>query len=239
MASTVRQNADTANEADRLAGKAAETAEVSSQDVLRTIELMQTIASSSIKINEFVEIIGSIAFQTNILALNASVEAARAGDQGRGFAVVANEVRSLAGRSSESAKEVREVVESITVQINNVAKQAKRSGQTINQTVESIHLTSNLMKEIAIATREQNNGIDQINTALTTMDSITQHNASLAEQTNAAAASLEAQAKQLAELVATFRTDDKKKMNHSYQQETKEARQAFPINIPKSSSVLV
>ncbi|KAA0014759.1 HAMP domain-containing protein [Billgrantia pellis] len=235
LASTVRQNTDTASEADRLSSNAADTAEAGSQDVLRTIELMRDIAVSSSKINEFVEVIDAISFQTNILALNASVEAARAGEQGRGFAVVANEVRSLASRSAASAKEIRAVVESTTVQIANGSEQATRSGKTITQTVESIRQVSNLMKEIAIATREQNSGIDQINTAITAMDSITQQNASLVEQTSAAAASLEIQAKQLTELVARFRTDDKEEIPHSSQRDVSEDRQLLFLTRSVSS----
>ncbi|MHB0776451.1 methyl-accepting chemotaxis protein [Halomonas sp. WWR20] len=208
MASAVRQNTDSAMEADRLSASASEAAEAGGADVQRTVELMQAIATSSRKINEVVEVIDSIAFQTNILALNASVEAARAGEQGRGFAVVASEVRSLASRSAESAKEIRTMIESTTSQIISGAEQAERSGQTISRTVESIRQVSKLMKEISTATREQNSGIEQINVALVQMDSVTQQNASLVGQTSTAAASLEDQAKHLAELIAAFRTDD-------------------------------
>jgi len=168
---------------------------------------MRDIAASSRKIQEIIGVIDSIAFQTNILALNASVEAARAGEQGRGFAVVASEVRLLASRSADSAKQIRTMIADTTSKIEIGAEQAERSGQTINETVDSIRQVSALMNEIATATREQNGGIDQINVAVRQMDSVTQQNASLVEQTSAAAASLEDQAKYLAKLITTFRVE--------------------------------
>ncbi|MGR2740166.1 methyl-accepting chemotaxis protein [Billgrantia sp. Q4P2] len=209
MASTVSKNTDTAIEADRLSASASQTAEAGGQEVERTVELMREIAESAKRINDIIGVIDSIAFQTNILALNASVEAARAGEQGRGFAVVASEVRSLASRSAESAKEIRGLIEATTSRITSGAEQAERSGQTINETVDSIRQVSALMAEISTATREQNSGIEQINTALNEMDSVTQQNASLVQQTSAAAASLEDQASRLAALIATFRVDER------------------------------
>lgn len=208
MTSTVRQNTEAATEANQLSVNASKSAEEGGEEVERTVLLMREIASSSRKINEVVEVIDSIAFQTNILALNASVEAARAGEQGRGFAVVASEVRSLASRSADSAKAIRAMIEETTTQIVNGAEQAERSGKTISETVDSIRHVSALMSEISSATHEQNSGIEQINVAITQMDSVTQQNASLVEQTSAAAASLEEQAKQLSELIATFRVND-------------------------------
>ncbi|MBZ9559123.1 HAMP domain-containing protein [Halomonas coralii] len=208
MASTVRQNTDSAQEADRLSGDAADAAEVGGVEVKRTTQLMEAIAESSRQVNAVVEIIDSIAFQTNILALNASVEAARAGEQGRGFAVVAQEVRSLASRSAESAKSIREMVETTVRDIAGGVEQAKRSGETIESSVAAIRQVSNLMKEISIATREQNSGIEQINIALTQLDSATQQNASLVDETSQAAASLKGQAETLAGMIAKFRTSD-------------------------------
>ncbi|WP_163576463.1 methyl-accepting chemotaxis protein [Halomonas faecis] len=209
MASTVRTNSETAQEADKLATSASQTAEAGGQEVERTVQVMREIAASANRVNEIIGVIDSIAFQTNILALNASVEAARAGEHGRGFAVVAEEVRKLASRSAESAKEIRGLIEATTSQVTSGAEQAERSGTTIGETVESIRQVTALMSEISTATREQNGGIEQINSALTEMDSVTQQNASLVQQTSAAAASLEEQAKHLAGLIATFRIDDR------------------------------
>jgi methyl-accepting chemotaxis protein len=208
MATTVSKNAETAQEADQLSVAASKSAESGGEEVERTVQLMREIATSANQVNDIIGVIDSIAFQTNILALNASVEAARAGEQGRGFAVVASEVRSLATRSADSAKEIRSLIEQTTTKINGGAEQAERSGQTMHQTVDAIHQVTTLMGEISTATREQNSGIEQINAALTEMDSVTQQNAALVQQTSSSASALEGQARQLAELMATFRIDE-------------------------------
>ncbi|CEP35224.1 MULTISPECIES: methyl-accepting chemotaxis protein [Halomonadaceae] len=208
MSTTVSKNAETAQEADQLSVAASQSAESGGEEVERTVQLMREIAASASQVNDIIGVIDSIAFQTNILALNASVEAARAGEQGRGFAVVASEVRTLATRSADSAKEIRSLIEQTTTKINGGAEQAERSGQTIHQTVDAIRQVTTLMSEISTATREQNSGIEQINAALTEMDSVTQQNAALVQQTSTAASSLEEQARELADLMATFRIDE-------------------------------
>lgn len=208
MSTTVSKNAETAQEADHLSVTASQSAETGGEEVERTVQLMREIAASATQVNDIIGVIDSIAFQTNILALNASVEAARAGEQGRGFAVVASEVRLLATRSADSAKEIRSLIEQTTTKINGGAEQAERSGQTIHQTVDAIRQVTTMMGEISTATREQNSGIEQINAALTEMDSVTQQNAALVQQTSAAATSLEHQARELADLMATFRIDE-------------------------------
>ncbi|SFP43779.1 methyl-accepting chemotaxis protein [Geopseudomonas sagittaria] len=204
----VQQNSESTEQANRLAAAAARTAESGGRDVEQSIQLMQEIAASSQKINDIITVIDSIAFQTNILALNASVEAARAGDQGRGFAVVAAEVRMLASRSAASANEIRTLIEETGSKINHGVRQAEHSGQTIRETVASIGQLSTLMQEIASATREQSAGIGQINSAINQLDSTTQQNATLVEQSRAAVAALENQAGRMKELVATFKTTD-------------------------------
>ena len=205
MSTTVSKNAEAAQKADQLSITASQSAESGGAEVELTVKLMREIAASAGQVNDIIGVIDSIAFQTNILALNASVEAARAGDQGRGFAVVASEVRSLATRSADSAKEIRSLIEQTTTKINDGAEQADRSGHTIHQTVNAIRQVSTLMGEISTATREQNSGIEQINAALNEMDSVTQQNTSLVQQTSMAASSLEVQARDLASLIATFR----------------------------------
>ncbi|WP_249975851.1 methyl-accepting chemotaxis protein [Vreelandella olivaria] len=208
MATTVSKNAEIAQQADQLSVAASQSAEISGEEVERTVTLMREISTSADRVNDIIGVIDSIAFQTNILALNASVEAARAGEQGRGFAVVASEVRLLATRSAESAREIRGLIEQTTSKISSGAEQAERSGSTITQTVDAIRQVTTLMGEISTATQEQTSGIDQINAALTEMDSVTQQNAALVQQTSAAAGALESQARQLADLMATFRLDE-------------------------------
>ncbi len=168
---------------------------------------MRALADSSQRINDIIRVIDCIAFQTNILALNASVEAARAGEQGRGFAVVAQEVRSLASRSAASAQEIRALIEDIGERIQQGTRQAENSGRTIGEAVAAIHQLAGLMQEISAATGEQRSGFAQINGAIGQLDGTTQHNASLVEQSRAAAAALEEQAERMQQQVAAFKID--------------------------------
>lgn len=205
LTATVKQNADNARQASSLANDASGTA-TRGGDVMRQVTAkMQGITESSKQVADITGMIDSIAFQTNILALNASVEAARAGEKGRGFAVVASEVRLLASRAGDSAGEIRALLESTGAQITTCADQTQRSGETLNGTVESIKKLADLMRGVASATTEQIGGIQQISTAVTQMDAVTQQNAALVQQSSSAAGSLEDQASHLKSLVTSFR----------------------------------
>lgn len=208
MTATVRQNSDSTKEADTLANNASQQMRNSGEEVSRSVELMREVTAASLSMNKIVEAIDAIAFQTNILALNASVEAARAGDKGRGFAVVATEVRALASRSAASASEIRTMLDDTRSKINQCSDQAERGATTISETAGVIQRLAMLMAEVSSATREQSSGIEQINTAITEMDSTTQQNSTLVQQSTNAAFSLEGQAGRLRELVAAFQIDD-------------------------------
>ncbi|WP_199173200.1 methyl-accepting chemotaxis protein [Pollutimonas subterranea] len=205
LAATVKQNTDHARQATALADTASDVAHRGGQAVAGVVETMQRISASSGKIGEIVGVIDSIAFQTNILALNAAVEAARAGEQGRGFAVVAAEVRSLAQRSAEAAKEIKKLIENSLSEIDDGAGQVEGAGRTMEELLSSVGRVTQIMKEIASASEEQSMGIDQVNLAVSQMDEVTQQNAALVEQAAAAAGSLQDQARYLANSVAIFK----------------------------------
>ncbi len=201
---TVRQNADNARQANALATRASGMAEVGNDSVSSMVQTIRNISSSSKQISEITAVIEGIAFQTNILALNAAVEAARAGEQGRGFAVVASEVRGLAQRSATAAREIKELIVSSVVAIQDSAKQADDVGEAMAEVKTAIKQVAGIVAEIAAASDEQSRGIDEVNQAVNQMDRFTQQNAALVEQAAAAARSLEEQAMQLKQAVAVF-----------------------------------
>jgi len=204
LTTTVKQNADNAQQANKLAGSASEIATRGGQVVSEVVTTMDGIAQSSRKISDIIGVIDEIAFQTNILALNAAVEAARAGEQGRGFAVVAAEVRSLAQRSANAAKEIKALISDSVEKVGNGSKLVASAGQTMDEIVNSVRRVTDIMAEISAASQEQSGGLDQVNTAVAQMDKITQQNAALVEEAAAAAKSMESQADTLTQLVATF-----------------------------------
>ncbi|WP_054516769.1 methyl-accepting chemotaxis protein, partial [Achromobacter xylosoxidans] len=198
LASTVKQNADNARQANQLAASASDVAERGGSAVAEVVNTMQGISASSRKISEIVSVIDGIAFQTNILALNAAVEAARAGEQGKGFAVVAGEVRSLAQRSAQAAKEIKGLIEDSVSKVGAGSQQVERAGATMQEIVASVKRVTDIMGEISAASEEQSSGIDQVNRAVSQMDEVTQQNAALVEEAAAAAGSLQEQAQRLA-----------------------------------------
>jgi methyl-accepting chemotaxis protein-2 (aspartate sensor receptor) len=208
LASTVKQNADNARQANQLAASASDVAERGGSAVAEVVNTMQGISGSSRKISEIVSVIDGIAFQTNILALNAAVEAARAGEQGKGFAVVAGEVRSLAQRSAQAAKEIKSLIEDSVSKVGAGSQQVERAGSTMQEIVASVKRVTDIMGEISAASEEQSSGIDQVNRAVSQMDEVTQQNAALVEEAAAAAGSLQEQAQRLAEAVSVFKINE-------------------------------
>jgi len=205
LTSTVRQNADNARQANQLAVSASEVAVRGGDVVGRVVETMDSINASARKIVDIISVIDGIAFQTNILALNAAVEAARAGEQGRGFAVVASEVRNLAQRSAAAAKEIKVLIGDSVDKVGVGSKLVGEAGTTMAEVVQSIHRVTDIMGEITTASVEQSAGIEQVNSAIADMDSVTQQNAALVEEAAAAAASLREQAAALAGVVSVFK----------------------------------
>ncbi len=206
LTSTVRLNADNALQASHLAASASANARKGGEIVSEVVSTMNGIATSSKKITEIISVINGIAFQTNILALNAAVEAARAGEQGRGFAVVAGEVRTLAQRSADAAKEIESLINDSVARIGAGTDLVNKAGDSMGDIVQSVTHVSQIIDEISTSSSEQSKGIEQIGKAVTEMDSTTQQNASLVQESSAAAISLEHQAKKLSEMVAIFKT---------------------------------
>lgn len=205
LTATVKQNADNARQASQLAQNASDTARHGGKVVDGVVKTMHEIADSSKKIADIITVIDGIAFQTNILALNAAVEAARAGEQGRGFAVVAGEVRNLASRSAEAAKEIKALISDSVARVDTGSVLVESAGETMTNIVNAVTRVTDIMGEIASASDEQSRGIDQVALAVSEMDRVTQQNASLVQESAAAAAALEEQASRLTMAVSAFR----------------------------------
>ncbi len=207
LTGTVRHSADSAAQANQLAASAAEVAQRGGQVVAQVVSTMDEINGASKKIADIIGTIDGIAFQTNILALNAAVEAARAGEQGRGFAVVAGEVRALAQRSANAAREIKGLIGASVEKVDAGSRLVGDAGSTMGEIVASVQRVSDIIGEISAATSEQSTGIGQVNTAVNHLDQMTQQNAALVEESAAAAESLKEQAARLAQLVGSFRLD--------------------------------
>ncbi|NWJ39376.1 MAG: MCP four helix bundle domain-containing protein [Geothrix sp.] len=206
ITSNVNQTADNARSANTESAKARQVAQDGGAAVTQVIAAMEAINQSSAKINEIIGVVDEIAFQTNLLALNAAVEAARAGEQGRGFAVVAAEVRNLAKRSADAAKEIKGLIRESVAKSEDGNRVAAHAGETIQGVVANVQRVTSLVGEIANATQEQSTGLNEINKAVVQMDEVTQQNAALVEESAAAAESLDAQAHALTEIVGRFKT---------------------------------
>ncbi|MBK7985042.1 MAG: HAMP domain-containing protein [Candidatus Competibacteraceae bacterium] len=207
LTGTVKQSAENAGQANQLASAARAQAEQGGQVVEQAVAAMGAIHHSSKQIADIIGVIDEIAFQTNLLALNAAVEAARAGEQGRGFAVVAGEVRKLAQRSADAAKEIKALITDSVTKVEDGGALVERSGKTLQEIVTAIKKVSDIVAEMAAASREQASGIEQVNKAILQMDQTTQQNAALVEQTAAASHAMGEQAQQLQQLMAFFKLD--------------------------------
>ncbi len=205
LTSTVKQNAENAKQANQLAVSASDVAVKGGDVVKQVVTTMTGISESSKKIADIIGTIDGIAFQTNILALNAAVEAARAGEQGRGFAVVATEVRNLAQRSANAAKEIKALIEDSVGRVDVGSQLVDEAGKTMEEIVNSVKRVTDIMAEITAASQEQSSGIEQVNQAITQMDEVTQQNAALVEEAAAAAESMQEQAGNLVQSVSQFK----------------------------------
>jgi methyl-accepting chemotaxis protein len=203
--SAVQKNAESARQANQLAMNVSNVATHGGEVVAEVVQTMRGINASSHKISEIISVIDGIAFQTNILALNAAVEAARAGEQGRGFAVVATEVRSLAGRSANAAKEIKSLISASVERVDQGTALVDQAGSTMQQVVSSVRELTDIMGAISAASGEQSSGVSQVLEAISQMDQVTQQNAALVEEMAAAAESLNAQAQDLVHTVAVFK----------------------------------
>jgi methyl-accepting chemotaxis protein len=205
LTGTVRHSAESARTANQLAASAASVAQRGGSVVAEVVTTMNDISASARQIADIIGVIDGIAFQTNILALNASVEAARAGEQGRGFSVVASEVRALAQRSAEAAKQIKTLIGTSVERVESGSRLVDEAGATMNEIVASVKRVTDVIAEITAAASEQSQGLGQVNTAMSQLELMTQQNAALVEQSAAASASLRDQSARLVGAVAAFR----------------------------------
>ena len=208
LTATVKQNSENARQANTFALAASEVANKGGTVVGQVVDTMAAIHTSSQKVSDIIGVIDGIAFQTNILALNAAVEAARAGEQGRGFAVVASEVRNLAQRSAGAAKEIKTLIDDSVGKVDEGSRLVNDAGTTMREVVDRVRQMTGIIGEISNASDEQTSGIEQVNTAVSQMDEVTQQNAALVEESAAASQAMQDQAARLAELVLRFKLDD-------------------------------
>jgi len=201
----VQQSAESSRQASALAGSASQVAEQGGQVVSRVVSTMEEIRTASRKIGDITGVIDGIAFQTNILALNAAVEAARAGEQGRGFAVVAGEVRNLAQRAAQAAREIKTLIGASEAKVESGSELVQQAGSTMSEVVVSVQRVAHIVADITQATSDQSGGLSEVNSAVAQLDQVTQQNAALVEESAAAAQSMQTQAEQLEQLVRKFR----------------------------------
>jgi len=233
LTGTVGQTADSARTANQLASSAAQAAQRGGEVVSQVVASMQDISTSSRKIGEIIGVIDSIAFQTNILALNAAVEAARAGEQGRGFAVVAGEVRSLAQRSANAAKEIKTLIGASVEKVESGSRLVEDAGSTMSEIVAGVQRVTDIIGEITAASTEQSTELGQVSQAVSQLDQMTQQNAALVEQSAAAAESLKDQAQRMADLVAVFQVRGDAQGASSYRHAPAAVTRAAPAAIKK------
>jgi methyl-accepting chemotaxis protein len=237
LTTTVKQNADNARQANQLVVSASDFATKGGDVVGHVVDTMGSIKESSRKIVDIIGVIDGIAFQTNILALNAAVEAARAGEQGRGFAVVAAEVRNLAQRSANAAKEIKSLISDSVEKVDAGGKLVDEAGKTMEEIVTSVKHVADIMGEITAASQEQSSGIEEVNRAIAQMDEMTQQNAALVEEAAAAAESMQEQAAALAQAVAVFKLGAAEQaMQLQVRQPVQEAPRMTMANRPQSTA---
>jgi len=236
ITSTVGHSAESAQQANQLAQATADVARRGEASMSQVERTMNDINASAAKIGEIITMIDSIAFQTNILALNASVEAARAGEHGRGFAVVAQEVRTLASRSGEASREIRELINSSVTHTRSGAELVRSAGETMHDIVSSVARVTDVIGEISAGAREQSSGIGQVNVAVTEMDAMTQQNAAMVQQTSSAAGAMREHAQRLSQLINAFVLGDDGRSPASHSSPSQAAVRPAPARLERTKS---